>query len=241
MTNPERLRLAAYLRVSTDRQADDGYGLDIQREAVETWAKRHGHRIVTVCTDEAVSGTVDHDDREGLTCAIEAVEHGKADGIVVPNLDRLARKLAVQEATFAHVWKLGGRVFTVDGGEVLADDPDDPWRTAMRQFHGVWAELEAAMIRKRLRDGRRAKREAGGYAEGAPPFGFRADEGALVPDPDEAAVVDRIVSMYAAESSYRQIVEALTADGVPTKRGGRWHPATVRHIVRRYAPELVTS
>lgn len=96
-------------------------------------------------------------DREGLSCAIDAVERGEADGIVLARLDRLARALTIQEAILAHVWRSGGRVFCGDGGEVLPDDADDPMRTAMREMAGVFAQLDRAMITKRLRDGRRVK------------------------------------------------------------------------------------
>ena len=42
------MRLVAYLRLSSDSQLD-GWGLDAQREAVEQWARAHGHRIVQWC------------------------------------------------------------------------------------------------------------------------------------------------------------------------------------------------
>jgi hypothetical protein len=57
-------------------------------------------------------------------------------------LVRLARTLVVQEAVLGHVWKHTGRVFAVDVGEVLQDDPDDPMRTAIREIMGVFAQRE---------------------------------------------------------------------------------------------------
>ncbi|MFI0218858.1 recombinase family protein [Streptomyces lydicus] len=65
------------------------------------------------------------------------VEEKKVQGIVVPNLDRLARELVVHEAALAQCWKHGGRAFMADQGEILPDDPEDPMRTAMRQLMGV--------------------------------------------------------------------------------------------------------
>lgn len=226
----------AYLRISTESQLD-GYGLDVQTTAVKAWAKANGCRIVQVCTDEAVSGTTDALDREGLGCALEAIETGKADVLLVPRLDRLARKLTVQEAVLAQVWKLGGRVFTVDAGEIVADDEDDPMRTAMRQMMGVFAELERSMIAKRLRDGRRAKGDAGGYAYGAPKYGQTVVDGELVPHPSESIVVDRIHQMRKDGMSYAAIARTLTDEGVPTKRGGRWQSTTVSRVVDPKAAE----
>ena len=120
--------------------------------------------------DAGVSGTTD--EREGLTEALAAVRYNGADGLVVHTLDRLARSLTVQEAALQQVWSAGGRVFTVDQGEVLADDPEDPVRTFVRQVLGAVSQLEAGMIARRLRRGRQHKAEQGGYAFGGPPLGY---------------------------------------------------------------------
>jgi DNA invertase Pin-like site-specific DNA recombinase len=226
------VKLVAHLRVSTDRQAEQGHGLEVQARAIRSWAKTHGHRIVATTRDEGVSGAKDAGDRPGLAEALTIVED-QADGLVVYKLDRLARALTVQEAILAQVWKHRGRVFTVDLGEVLRDDPDDPMRTAMRQMAGVFGQLERAMIASRMRAGRRLKAERGGYACGAPPLGWRADGGELVTDESEAATVERIRELRKDGASLRQIAEVLTTEGHRTKRGGRWHPETLRLLVAR--------
>jgi DNA invertase Pin-like site-specific DNA recombinase len=66
------------------------------------------------------------------------------------------------------VWRLKASAFAVDVGEIRADDPDDPMRTAMRQMMGVFSQLERGMIAARLRSGRRLKAERGGYAAEPP-------------------------------------------------------------------------
>lgn len=226
----KKLRLVSYIRVSTDAQID-GYGLEAQTQASTRWAKAHGHRVVQVCSDEGVSGTLDAFDRDGLSCAIEAVEHGLADAVVIARLDRLARQLTVQEAVLAMVWQRGGRVFSADAGEVLPDDQDDPMRTAMRQMAGVFAQLDRAMIAKRLRDGRRVKAERGGYVAGSPRYGFRAEGGELVPDAAEQVVVARMAALTGGGASLNAIAGVLNAEGVPSKRGGRWTAASVSRVL----------
>lgn len=227
------MKLAAYVRVSTEGQVDDGQGLDLQRQAISRWAKTNGHRIVRWCSDEGVSGTIDAVDRDGLASVLEALERGEAIGLVVARLDRLARKLHVQEAALAHVWNAGGSAFAVDSGEILRDDPDDPMRTAMRQMIGVFAELERSMIAKRMRDGRRMKAEKGGYAHGAPAFGYRAEKRCLVPDTSEQATLERIRTLYTSGSSLREISATLTQEGYRPKRSERWHPESLRRIISR--------
>lgn len=227
------MRLAAYMRVSTTGQADDGYGLDVQREALTHWAKANGHQIVKWCSDAGVSGTRDAVDREGLSCVIEAVESGEVQGVLVARLDRLARTLHVQEAALAHVWRSGGTVFTAEVGEVLKDDPDDPMRKAMRQMMGVFSELERSMIVKRLKDGRRTKAQMGGFAYGSPQYGSRAKGGALVDDRSEQEGLARIRELRAEGRSYREMAAILTEEGHRPKRSDRWHVESLRRIVAR--------
>jgi DNA invertase Pin-like site-specific DNA recombinase len=193
--------------------------------------------VIGVVSDEGVSGTIDAFDREGLSSVIDAIEHGLADGMVLARLDRLARALTVQEAVLAHVWRRGGRVFCADGGEVLADDEDDPVRTAMRQMCGVFAQLDRAQITKRLRDGRRVKAEKGGYVAGAPRYGFCAAGGELVEDPVEQAVVERMLGLRANGASLNSIAAVLNREVVPTKRGGRWTASSVSRVIDPAARE----
>lgn len=228
--NQPRLRLVAYGRVSTSGQMD-GYGPDVQTKDMRRWARTSKHTLVDVMFDGGVSGTVDGDDRPQLAEAMAMVADGRADGILVPNLDRLARELTVQEGALAVVWAHGGRVFAVDQGEVVPDSTDDPMRTFVRQVMGAAGQLERGLIAKRLRSGRSAKKAAGGYAGGAPAYGRKAEERELVEDLAEVAVLERVRSMRSGGMSYRAIAAELNEAGVPGKRGGRWVASTVQRLL----------
>lgn len=231
-----RIRLVAYGRVSTSGQMD-GYGPDVQEKAMRKWARTHKHTIVDVLFDGAVSGTVDGDERPALAEALAMVADGRADAVLIPNLDRLARELTVQEGALTVVWAHGGRVFAVDQGEILPDDTDDPMRTFVRQVMGAAAQLERGLIAKRLKSGRAAKKAAGGYAGGAPAYGQRAADGGLETDENEAAALAAAEQMREDGVSLRAIAAQLNEDGVPTKRGGRWHPNTVARLLDPAARE----
>ncbi|MDO3087210.1 recombinase family protein [Mycobacteroides abscessus subsp. abscessus] len=239
-THPRRL--VAYLRVSTIEQAEHGYGLSAQRTAIRAATKSAGHRIVAWHADEGVSGARGPDDRLGLTEALDLIASRKADGLIVRDLDRLARAVTVQEAVLATIWTdPAAEVFTATG-IVPRDDPDDPMRTAFREMAAVFAGLERRMIAKRLRDGRRAKAAAGGHSIGATPYGWKSAKrsptnpnGALMPVPAEQAALRRMAELHADGASTHQIAATLTAEGHPTKRGGRWASATVARILSRQA------
>ncbi|MFK0064197.1 recombinase family protein [Streptomyces werraensis] len=240
------LRLVLVRRVSTAGQVVDGYGLDAQEADGRRWAKAQTTprvRIVHVVTDgdgkAGKSGTTLLEERPGLMTAVEWIAEGRADGILAPNLDRLARELTVQEAVLSYVWALGGRVFTADHGEHLEDDASDPMRTAMRQMRGVFHQLDRGLIIKRLTEGRAAKGERGGYAYGAPRFGQRAVDGELTADERENAIAETFERWRDEEGlSIRAICARANArDDMPAKRGGRWHPTTVARLLSPEARE----
>lgn len=237
------MKLVAYLRVSTDRQAEEGLGLQVQERGIRAWARENGHRVVLWARDEGLSGSNGIDTRVGLHDALAALKDGDAGGLVMYRLDRLARSLTIQEGTLAAAWGLGATVYTVDLGEIHRDDPSDPMRTAMRQMVGVFAQLERGMIAARMRSGRQvARSEPGRYAgDGSPPLGYRAERvqrggkerPELVPDAAEQAALDRIRELAAAGRSLREIATTLAAEGHRPKRSDRWHPESLRRIVAR--------
>lgn len=166
---------------------------------IRTWCRQQGHILGDVAfRDEGYSGTLPAPERPAPADALSEVEDGQAAGIVVGRPDRLARRLVTQEAILAQVWKSNGCVFTADQGEILQDDPEDLMRTAMRQMLGVFSELEHSMLVARLRAGRKEKAVQGGYAYGAPPYGWQAVAGELVEQPAEQIGLARARELQAA-------------------------------------------
>jgi DNA invertase Pin-like site-specific DNA recombinase len=226
------MRLAAYLRVSTETQTE-GLGLDVQETTIRAWATEHGHTIAATYTDAGISGSNGLDTRAALGDALAALKHGEAEGLVIYRLDRLARDLILQEQLLADIRRGGWTAFSTSDaeGQYLTDDPADPSRKMIRQVLGAVAEYERSMIALRLRAGRAKKASNGGFAGGAPPYGFRSSDGELVPVPDEQATLTRIRQLRGADKSYEQIAQALNADGIKSRRGGAWHRAVIARIV----------
>jgi DNA invertase Pin-like site-specific DNA recombinase len=232
---PSKTRTAvAYLRVSTDRQAEEGFGLEVQEAAVRLWARKNGVRLVDVVRDEGRSGAADVIDRPGLAAALGEVMAGRAGAIVVPRLDRLARALELQEWVRADLIKLGAQLRSADPVEdmYLVADPDNPTGTLVRQILGAVAQYERAMISLRMKAGKAQKGERGGYIGGGPPYGYKADGGQLVPNIEEQRVVSRMRRWRRDGKSLRYIAERLNSEGVAARKG-RWHPQTVARVLER--------
>lgn len=99
------MRVVDYVGVSTDRQVDVGAGLDVQRQAIRACAEPGGiNRMVALVVNEGVSGTLA--DRPALAEALAQMREGKARGLIVHCLDRLARGLVLQEQLLAECWRM---------------------------------------------------------------------------------------------------------------------------------------
>ena len=231
------MKVVGCVRVSSDSQAD-AFGPAVQEKAIRSWSKANGHTVVAIFKDLGVSGTVDASLRPGLSAALDALRPPpQATGLVVARLDRLARSLHVQEAALAVAWKAGGTVFTVDGGEVRQDDPEDPLRTLVRQVVGAVAQFERGLIAKRMRDGRKAKQADGRKSTGDYAFGYgpggKGREKDAVPNDDEQTTVRRIIALRAEGKPYRAIAERLDAEGLKPRRAAAWSAMSVRAVVQR--------
>lgn len=83
------MRMLAYLRVSTEEQAQSGAGLKGQEDACRRCAEREGACLVGPFADEGVSGAAGLDKRPGLIDALSALETG--DVLLVAKRDRPGR------------------------------------------------------------------------------------------------------------------------------------------------------
>lgn len=223
------MRAIGYCRVSTDRQAEQGLGLSVQRKAITAWAKANGCTITAWRTDEGISGSNGLDTRPGLAGAFRELEAGHAEALIVYRLDRLARKLGSQITWIERLESRGRQVISVTEPDVGQDE----MRVFVRQVLGAVAEYERATIVRRMADGRSLKAERGGYAYGAPAYGQQAVDRELAPVRAEVQVITRMREMRSGGMSLRQISDTLNSEGVTAKRGSCWYPQTVARVLAR--------
>lgn len=222
------MKAIGYIRVSTQEQAAEGISLGAQEAKIRAYAELYGLDLVDVIADAGVSAK--SLDRPGLAEALARIEAGETDGLVILKLDRLTRSVADWEALIE-------RYFGERAGKALLSVSDQiDTRTAggrlvLRVLITV-AQWEREAIAERTATAL-AHKQAQGEHVGSVPFGYRLEAGRLVAEAAEAAVIDRIVALRDAGLTLKAIADALTAEGVPTKRGGAWAPAQVSNILRR--------
>jgi DNA invertase Pin-like site-specific DNA recombinase len=217
-----------YIRVSTEEQT---LGPDAQRAALERWALARGVHLVGVFEDRGVSGAAALDRRPGLLAALDCMETRSAGLLVAAKCDRFARDIIIAAQLERLVERIGGKLVSADG----ASDGDSPEATMMRRILDVFGAFERDLIRGRTRAALATKRAKGLKFGSTPPYGWRFNGNRMEFDLSEQRAVARVRQLAAEGKSFRRIARALTTEGF-TPRGQRWHPNSIRRILRASPP-----
>jgi predicted site-specific integrase-resolvase len=97
-----------------DREDENFHSPKAQLAKAKVWSKDQGNRVVDAFEEIDVSGKLPLARRPGLLKAIEMVEAGEADHIVVAYFDRLVRSLKVQLEVIERVERAGGEIYAID-------------------------------------------------------------------------------------------------------------------------------
>jgi site-specific DNA recombinase len=219
-----------YCRVSTDEQADSGYGLDAQEAKVRAYAAAMGYQLAEVIVDDGYSGA--SLDRPGLACLLNMLEAGDVAGVIVSKLDRLSRSLR-------NLLNIYGDYFEETGTALISvAEQFDTSTAAGRLFFsmiGGFAEFERDVITERMSGGRKAKAVKGGYAGGGAPIGYVAERGSkrLSVDHEKVDTVRRVFELHNQSLSLRTIADKLNAEGHTTATGAAWQAMQVKRVVDR--------
>ena len=94
LPNNLRIRVALYIRVSTEEQAKHGLSLADQREALIAYAAAHGMEVVGIYEDAGISARKPYKKRPALMRLLDDCRAGKIDTILFVKLDRWFRNVA---------------------------------------------------------------------------------------------------------------------------------------------------
>ena len=224
----DRKRAYGYIRVSTKQQAgEDRYGADAQKQAIEDYAKRNGYTIIKWFNDE-ISGV--KEDRPQLN-GILYTDLAKRDGVeavIAFKSDRIARDIKLYFYYLSLLDKKGIKLISVN--EQFENVPDGV-ASLVRAIMMFVAEQERQNITMRTKSGRKIKAEFGGYSGGKPPYGYKAIDHKLVPNPKEAEMVCRVFSMRGANCTMQDIADTINDMGYRTRKGGYFVPSNIQRIL----------
>jgi len=109
-------RTIAYLRVSTDKQADRGVSPDAQRAKLKAYAELYELDLVEVIVDAGHSAK--SLDRLGVQRALGMLKAGDAEALLVVKLDRLTRSV-VDLGTLVERYFAPGKAALLSVGEQI--------------------------------------------------------------------------------------------------------------------------
>ncbi len=197
-----------------------------QRERIEAWATAHGAAIGNMFEELDESGA--RPDRPLLVNAIERVERGESEGLVVSKLDRFGRSLVDGVTAIDRIQAAGGVFVSVEDGLDLSTDTG---RLVLRIMLSM-AEWELDRVRAGWLDAKARAIARGVHVGPFPPFGYRkGDDGRLYPDAATAPLLKQCFRMRAQRATSGQIGGFLEEHRARTSRGSStWCNSTVRKM-----------
>lgn len=230
---------ASYMRCSGESQVD-GDTWERQSETIKACCKLQDLELIHEYREEGVSGKLDEDSRPAFQAMVADLLGNGCRTIVVERLQRLARRLRIQEQLVIYLASKGLTLIAADTGEdITAALKGDPMKWALVQMQAVFGELDAKMTVEKLAKARRRIREQGrrpGAKNYSPdPVRNRRSDGQLPYGwkPGEEGTLKRIHILAASGSKPREIADTLNADGIFSRYGKPWQTGTIGNILRR--------
>jgi len=221
-------KVALYVRVSTEEQANEGVSIDAQLAALRTYAKLNNWLVTDEYVDAGYTGG--NDERPALQRLLLDAKAHKFDMVAVAKLDRFYRNLRLLLNTIHEFDELGINF--------IATQENLNTSTTMGRFSlqimGVIAEWERGRIAERIKEAQTQLVEAGNWKTGRTPYGYRwlAKEKRWEVIEDEAKVVQYIYHLYNEERlGIEKIVLRLNYEGYKTRRSVLWGYSPVHSIL----------
>ena len=237
----ERLRVCAYLRVSTGKQADSDLSIPDQRRQINDFCSPRAWPVVSEFIEPGATAT--DDSRPQFQAMIErATDPDRPfDAILVHSYSRFFRDNFAQEMYIRRLTKAGVRLISI-----TQELGDDPAQVMMRQIIGLFDEYQSRENGKHVVRAMKENARQGFYNGSPVPLGYRAEEAEkrgikvkkkLAVDPVEAETVKFIFQLYARGDGtsgplgIKVLTARLNAEGYRTKKGARFGVGSIHAIL----------
>lgn len=230
------LRVAAYARVSTDKE-DQSNSLSSQRNYFAEFITSHENwKLSNVYYDEGISGTQTKK-RTGFNQMIQDALNGELDLIITKEVCRFARNTVDTLSYTRQLKEAGvGVIFTIDN--IDTRDSDGELRlTIMASI----AQEESRKTSERVRWGQKRQMEKG-VVFGRDLLGYTVHNGKLSINEEEVPVVKAIFHKYVNEGKGTHVIaRELMEEGMRPKRIALWSNTVILRILRneKYVGDLL--
>lgn len=224
-----KLKVAAYCRVSTDRD-EQATSYEAQVEHYTDYINKNSDwELAGVYADDGISGT-NTKKREEFNRMIEDCMTGKIDMVITKSISRFARNTLDCLKYIRQLKDKGISVYFEKENINTLDAKGEVLLTIMASL----AQQESQSLSQNVRLGIQFRYQQGKVQVCANRFlGYDKDEdGNLVINQEEAKIVKRIYREYLEGASLLDICNSLMADGILTgAHKKKWIPSTVKKIL----------
>jgi DNA invertase Pin-like site-specific DNA recombinase len=194
---------------------------------------RIGYQVIREFIEVETGAGADALERRPQLAAALAEARRRRCALAIARLDRLSRDVAFISGLMSQ------RV------RFLVTELGEETDAFVLHLYAALAEKERALISARTRDALAAAKKRGVKLGGPKLTEARkvALENIKANADRSAANVLPVIKeiMRAGATSLRDVAEALNARGIPTSRGGRWHPQSVANVMARERRRLTLS
>lgn len=221
------MRVAMYVRVSTEEQGDHGYSIAAQKERCSKFIESQGWEIAKIYADPGYSAK--NLKRPAMTDLMRDIELDVFDVIVVYKLDRLVRSVLDLHQLL--------KLFEKNSVKFKSVTEVFDTTTAMGKFFitmvGAMAEWERNSISERVSMGMEQLAREGKWKGGTIGYGHDKIGGEMVIVEEEAQVIRNIFDWYIKEGlSDRTIAHRLNDMGIRTRQGALWTEGKIRRTMK---------
>lgn len=222
--------LHIYLRVSSETQSADGFGLAVQKEWGENLSGVLGFTPKIHDEGAASSSNDSLEKRPVLLSLLDQMDREEIKHLYVYNTDRLSRNQQTWGLIRTKI--LTNKVLLYTGRDPNPIDTNDPIQNMLMGILSEFSQYDNTIRKMRLTSGKFQKIKNGGWMGGPTPFGYQNIDGKLEIHPTESEWVKRIFEDYLDGGSTTDIRNTLLKNGVRTRRGNaRFSLGSIRSIL----------
>ncbi len=205
-----------YIRVSTDEQANEGFSLDNQKNAIKEYCRIKNYTLKRLFIEDGKSARTT--DRPAFQELIKECEENPPDIITILRVDRFARDVADFANTYKFLKDKEIKLISIQEGDLTGSS------SLVANIFASVAQWESEVNSQRTKDALMQKFRDGWYPGPAPhgymSVGGKGERKTHRPDPKTAPIIKQLFQLYSTGGySILQLEEWMASKNILSKNG----------------------
>lgn len=219
--------------------------IEEQREKIGTYAKANDIEIVKEFVETDMLAALKHTELQ--TMIQDLVEKNDIDYVLVHQFDVLTHNMARLGWVITQLEEILNVKTKISS--ITEENKEDNYQLFQSMIHKIGAKEEQIRHTSRLQEGKKEKKQKGGFNGGTPPMGYSTQEGSgvLFIKYDEVPTVEHAFEWRNQGLTMQEVADKLNEYGFRTRQEREFKPMTVQRILKNEslykgegeAPELL--